>query len=473
MPLRDLLLAGILAASIPLVVRRPWLGILLWYWIGLMNPHRLTWGFMYDFPVAMLVAVITAMGLVLARDREPPPLTKEMVLLAGMVVWFTVTSYFAWVSAAWNYWEQFMKILLFTFLTPVLIHGRRRVEFLVLVITASIAFYGAKGGWFSITGGFQNHVLGPPKSFIRGNTSLGLALVMILPLILVVSRQLVQGRMQCLAGFRWSRWAGWAGYLSFWLTGLAILGTFSRGAMLALAVVAPLIFLLMRHKVILAGLGVAVILAVGVTFPDRVVERMETLQNIEEDGSAMSRIESWGVNWNIARENPLTGAGFNLVMAGNERWLSYSPMQGEGRTRALSAHSNYFQVLGHHGFVGLGLYLGLLGAVCLSLGRLALRARRRKDTEWISEYAWAILVGTIGYVAAGAFLDMAYFTLFYAFVALTVVLRREYKWALEAQGQSEFGQPAVVAGEHRGPIPHGARRVQTNGSNGPNRYGAT
>lgn len=434
MALRDLLLFATLLASIPVVLYRPWIGFLLWYWIALMSPHRLTWGFMYDFPVAVLVASVTLMGLILARDRRPVPASPEIFLICAMAAWFTLTTYLAWVpTAAWNYWEQFMKILLFTLLTPMLIHGRRRVEWLMIVVAVSIGFYGIKGGVFTLATGGQSHVLGPPRSFIAGNTNLGLALVMTLPLILVLARQATQGRLACLPDSLWLRLAGWGGYGAFWLTGLATLFTFSRGAMVGMATIAPWVFLKLRRKLALILIAVLAVGVIGVTVPDRLVQRVEALQGYQEDGSAMSRLQAWSVAWNIARENPLTGAGFRLSGMGDERWLSYdtTTLEGWWPQRARAAHSNYFQVLGEHGFAGLGLYLALLATVILCLFRLARQARKRPDTVWISEYAWALLVGAVGYAVAGAFLDMAYFTLFYAFVALTLILRREYRTALE------------------------------------------
>ncbi len=447
MALRDLLLLAVLMASIPFVLYRPWLGILLWYWIGIMNPHRLTWGFMYDFPVAMLAAGVTLVALVIARDRLPPPATKEIFLLCALAFWCTVTTYLAWVpDAAWNYWEQFVKVVLFTLITPMLVHGRVRVEWLVIVITASLAFYGVKGGLFTIMTGGQAHVLGPARSFISGNTNLGLAMIMVLPLILVLARQLVEERLGCLSPTKWTRLAGWGSYAAFWLTGLATLFTFSRGAMVGLGAIAPFLFAKMRRKLVLVLMVVLAVGAIGITVPDRLAQRAESIENYRQDGSAMSRIQAWNVAWNIALENPVTGAGFGMASMGDQRWLSYdtTDMEKWWPQQARATHSNYFQVLGHHGFVGLALYLGLLGSISLSLFRLARNARKRAETVWIGEYAWAILVGLVGYAVAGAFLDMAYFTLFYAFVALAVILRREYEWVMQESAEAEPG-PAEAA----------------------------
>lgn len=457
MALRDLLLLAVLVGSIPFILYRPAVGILMWYWVGLMNPHRLTWGVMYDFQLAMLVGGLTLFALVITRERQPLPVTREVGLILAMAVLFTVTSYTAWVPAsAWSYWDQFMKILLVTLVTPLLIYGRKRVELLVVVVTLSLAFYGLKGGVFTLASGGNFHVLGPSRSFISGNTALGLAMLMVMPFLLVLSRQVVQGRLACLPDSLWSRRLGWLGYATFWLTGLATVFTYSRGAALGLGAIAPFLFKKMRYKACLVAAGVLAVGVVGVTVPDKLIDRTQTIQTFQEDRSAMQRIQAWGVNWNIARERPLTGAGFDLVDAGTDRWIGYANFLGDWPdNRARSAHSNYFQVLGQHGFLGLALYLSLLGCVMFSLAQMAIKARRQPETVWIAEYAWAALVGLIGYAVAGAFLDMAYFTLYYAFIALTIVLRREFAVALQGKKEettrSEPGPEPAPAPAHAVP----------------------
>ena len=429
--MRDLLLFAIIMGLIPLILYRPWLGILGWYWVGIMNPHRLTWGFMYDFQVAMLIGVVALAALVIAKDKKAPPLTAPTILIGLMAAYFTFTTFFAWApEAAWNYWDQPMKIFLMTIVTTMLIHGKKRVELLAIVIVGSLAFYGIKGGLFTIMTGGQYHVLGPARSFIQGNTSLGLAMLMVLPLMLVLARQATQRRLASFPDAPWVSWVGWGGYAAFWLTGLATVFTYSRGALLGLAAIGPFVFAKMRYK---AAMVIVCLLAAGTVIalvPEQLFDRARTIQEYEEDWSAMQRIQAWGVNWNIAVENPWTGAGFAMVNMPTELWLSYANFQGPWHPGARVAHSNYFQVLGHHGFAGFALYMMLLITVMVSLFRLARRARRSAETLWISEYAWAVLVGLIGYAVAGAFLDLAYFDLFYAYVALTVILRREYAWAV-------------------------------------------
>ena len=62
--MRDALVLMLVAGSLPLIFMRPWIGILVWSWLGYMNPHRLTWGFAYDFPFAQIVGIVTLLALV-------------------------------------------------------------------------------------------------------------------------------------------------------------------------------------------------------------------------------------------------------------------------------------------------------------------------------------------------------------------------------------------------------------------------
>ena len=58
--MRSILLFIIIAVAIPFLFKRPWLGVLMWVLVSVMNPHRLTFGFAYAFQFAAIIAVITA-----------------------------------------------------------------------------------------------------------------------------------------------------------------------------------------------------------------------------------------------------------------------------------------------------------------------------------------------------------------------------------------------------------------------------
>jgi len=459
--MRDYLLFMIIMVLVPVILARPWVGIPAWYWVGLMAPHGLTWTFMRSFPVATVIGGTTLLALLLSKDRRPMPFTREMVLMFAFLGWITLTSYFAVNSSgAWGFWQHFVKILLITFVTPMLIYGQQRILWVLLVITFSIAFYGLKGGIFAISTGGNYMVLGPPGSYLSGNTYIGLAMVMVLPLVLVSARMFRE---------KWVDWSkegwgiiqrfslpiGWGIYGVFWLTAIATLATHSRGALVGVLAIAPFMFWHMRRKWLLVSLAVIAVGVVGVQAPERLMDRWQTIQTYEEDTSAMQRIQAWGVNWNMAMESPITGMGFRNHHLGYDWWISYANFEGTWN-HVLSPHSIYFGVLGEHGFGGLTIFILLLACTMLTLNRIRRRARRTTGQEWLAEYAWAIQVGLMGYIVAGAFLDVIYFNLLYAFIALTIIMRRELEEAprtVEAQ-QKQPGNSAVPSAH--GPQPGGA-----------------
>ena len=444
--MRDILLALIFAGLVPVILRHAWVGIPTLFWVSLFTPQLQTWTFMHGFQAAMLFAVVTLAAMVFSKDRKPFPWTRETVMLVVMAAYFAMTSHFAVNSSgAWDYWLYFMKIMLVTFITPILVYGQRRILITLLVITGSLAFFGLKGGIFAIQTGGAHMVLGPMGSYLAGNTYIGLAMLMVLPLILVSARlfhrQWVEFRFPVMNRFAVP--IGWMGYAVFWLTCVAILATHSRGAFIGMLVVVPLLFLHMQKKwllVLVAFVGIGV---VGVTAPEPLVEQWKSIQTYDEDTSAMQRIQSWGVNWNMALERPLTGMGFRNTALGYDWWISYAEFEGTWR-HVLSPHSIYFQMLGHHGFGGLTVYVLLAAFTFLTLNRVRRTAKRRTGQIWLSEYAWALQAGLAGFFAAGIFLDVAYFNLYYAFIALAIIMRRELVEAPQKVSSARAGASPYV-----------------------------
>ena len=67
---------------------------LLWTWIGLMNPHKLTWGFAYDFPFAMIVGVVTILAILISSEPKKLPLAPPVKALLAFNLWMTITTIF-------------------------------------------------------------------------------------------------------------------------------------------------------------------------------------------------------------------------------------------------------------------------------------------------------------------------------------------------------------------------------------------
>jgi len=415
--MRDLLVTIIVFGAIPWVLSKPYIGIYVWYWLGLMNAPQACFGFAQAFPFAQVTAIVTLGSILITKDKKSVPWDTGLVLLVLLYSHMALTSTTAWIPAdAWNKWLDFGKIVLITIVMTTVIYGRERIRMLVLLATLSVGFYGFKGGIFSIVTGGAHRVWGPPgNTFISGNNEIGLALGMVIPLLIALGRE------------ERRRWLSIMLYFTVFLSSIAAIFTYSRGALLGLAVILSLTFLKSRKKYFLIPLLIPLAIFGKSLVPEQLVQRTETIGSYEQDKSAMQRILAWKVAWRIAIERPLVGAGFDFEDSGSElRWLSYTdPADAWLGNNVYVAHSIYFQALGQHGFLGLALFLGILASSLRATRSLHRSAKDWPDAQWIGAYAVAINVGLIGFMVSGAFLNLAWFDLIWLYVGLLAVLKRE------------------------------------------------
>src|SRR2546425_1806370 len=189
-PMRDYVLTLLIFLLVPVCLLRPWLGFIAWYWLGLMNPHRLTWDFACSMPFAAWIGGATLVGMVFARDRKPIAWNREMILMVVLLAYFAFTTLFAWApDNAWPQLNKVAKIFVMTILMTMFIYGEGRIKAMLYTIALSLGFYGLKGAVFVVSTGGAGQVQGPEGSFLEGNTFIGLALVMVLPLLLYLGRE--------------------------------------------------------------------------------------------------------------------------------------------------------------------------------------------------------------------------------------------------------------------------------------------
>ena len=408
--LRSLLVAAIIFGLLPFCFFRPWIGVLLWTWISYMSPHRMSYGFAFDFPFALIISVVTLAGLLVSKDRGRIPITIETVLLAILWVVFFLSTFLSafYPDAAWAQLNKVSKILLMTFVTAMLINSKQRIFALFAVVAFSLGFFGFKGGiWSILSGGgsADSQVLGPEGTFLGGNTEIGLALNMNLPILLYLRRHVKRPWLRHLM------------LVTFFLTIIAIIATYSRGALLGLIAVVGFIIVLSKARawgIALLVIGIPLVLTLA---PERWIGRMQTIKTYEGDASAMGRIHMWILSMRIAADRPFLGGGFRCMT--EEITLRYFP---ESPDRGFDAHNIFFQILAEHGVTGLLLYAGLIFVTFGTLGRIHRRARDNLDLAWMADFARMIQGSLVAYVVSGFFLSLCYFDLFFLLVAATAAM---------------------------------------------------
>ena len=431
MPLRDLFLTGIFAVTLPWVFRYAFIGVLLWTWVGIMNPHKLAFGYMYNAPIAMIIGLITLAALFTTRDRVKLPMAAPLVFMGLFTVWTLLTTFFAYYpSQSIVQLEKVIKIQLMLFVTAAVLYKWEHIRLFLWVNVLSLAFYGIKGGLYTLRTGGGGQVWGPPGGFIGGNNELALALIMAIPL------------MHFLRLTTPHVWLKRALLMMMVLSALSALGTQSRGALVAIAAMGAVLWWRAPNKLINAVVVSALAASIWTFMPESWHERMHTIQNYEEDGSAMGRIFAWQTAVNIANDRPL-GAGY--AMYEDPIFMVYAPPAGDSRfdpTIARAAHSIYFQVIGEHGWTGFFFFIMIWVTAWFLAGRLRRKTKGDPELGWLYYFGSMAQVSLVGWAAGGAFLSLAYWDFPYNLVVALVVAER---WRRERALMPEVAVPEPPA----------------------------
>lgn len=426
--MRDIIITLIVFGSLPLTLKRPWIGVLMWVWISVMNPHRLSWGFAYSYPFAAIIAATTLVGLLITRDPKKLPVTPITIALIAFTLWMNFTTLFAFYpEPAREMLSRVDKIMLMTLVTAMLIKSRKHINYLVWALVISIGYYGVKGGLFTVLTGGGSIVWGPPGSLIEGNNEVALAFITIIPImfyLLLVAE---------------NKWVKRAMMAAMPLCGIAAIGSYSRGALLGIA--AMLLFLWLKSpKKVVPAIVMVMLIPIAVAFmPDKWSQRMDTINEYKSDASAMGRINAWKMAFNLANDKVLIGGGFEIW--NGVTFSRYAPDPDDPH----AAHSIYFQALGEHGWVGLLLYLSL-GVLTWRKGTWIIRKTNHlPDLKWAAHLATMIQVSLIGFAVGGAFLSLVYYDVPYYLMMAMVAAGSLVEKALAEQRAIARNDAAALA----------------------------
>ncbi|MDQ3186377.1 MAG: DUF5935 domain-containing protein, partial [Pseudomonadota bacterium] len=132
--MRDILVTLVVFGSLPFILKRPYIGVLMWVWISVMNLHTQGWGFARSFPFAAIIGGVTLVSLLFTKESKNLPLTPITIILAAFVLWMNVSTIFAiHPDETFLQWIKVMKIMLMTFVTFMLIKTKQHIQLLIWV----------------------------------------------------------------------------------------------------------------------------------------------------------------------------------------------------------------------------------------------------------------------------------------------------------------------------------------------------
>ena len=426
--MRDLVFAAAWAVLVPAALLSADVGVLVWVWVALLSPNELLYGFMAAVPFNKVATGATLASMVVTKQRKDFYFDKTMATLLLLAVTATISWLGALVASPLtdDLYQKLLKIIVLAFAIAAVMHTRERIHALVFVIVLALSFLGVKEGLIYLLTAGGHKVLG--SGSIGDNNSLATALLMIVPLAFHLSRYTAVRAVRI----------GLLVVLG--LSVVTVVATYSRGGFIGLLLLGLLLVKNSPNK--LRSLLLIVVAGALVYFlaPAAWFERIDTIKDAGNDGSFMGRVVAWKISWLIAMAHPLFGGGPHAVQQ-LAVWSTFRPLLDTldfiptppADEFPHAAHSTYFEVLGDLGFVGLAVFLSMLGTAFWNCRKIRLLCRGDPALAWAGDLAHMLQASLLVYAVTTAALSMGYFELLYVLVALSSRCLRTVQQSRAAQ----------------------------------------
>ena len=422
--MRDLVMLLLLPVMLYAMVQRPFIAVGMWLWTALFFPNAWVYGIASVPRYNLLFTAVAVIGYLAWKHKPKVELTGLVVIILAFFFWTlgsTITS-IGLPAVSWEYWIRFSKVMALFVFVVLVVKDKLHFDFMLWCVVLSVGFYADLETLKFIVSGGGHKIVGLSGHVLGDRNELALAFVMTMPLCYYLWVE--YGKQ--------SRILNLALLGTIALLGLGVIGTQSRGGLIALLVLVGYMYLKSDRKMLFTVLIVA--LGIGASFlvSTDYVARVDTISTAEADSSFMSRVVAWKLSFIMAMQNPFFGGGIKS--------LEYFPVWSElskdffaypwfytgtelpNAAFARAAHSIYFQVLGDQGFVGLALYIGCLIVSFMKASSVARRARKMGAPAWLPTAAAMVQLSIFAFAVGGAALSLAYFDLLFALFGLVVVL---------------------------------------------------
>ena len=411
--MRDLAFVAFLAGLLALGLKRPFLFVLAYIYVDTVSPQRLSYFLLNSIPLSLIVALLAMGGWALADRKDQLSFSVRQGLLLVLLAYAGVTTLYADfpVDAA-EKWDSAWKTLVFALFLPFTLRTKLRIEAVLLFLTLSAAAIIVVGGIKTVLSGGGYGVLNlmvDNNSGLYESSTISTVSIALIPIILWFTRHGTifppDWRVKVFA----------AGLIFACL--LMPIGTEARTGLVCIAVLGVLMLRDMKRRILyIAGAGLLGLAAIPF-LPASFTSRMGTMQELQADQSAGTRLAVWAWTWDYAQHHPF-GGGFGAYRS-NRIQVQMVSTQSAGDVQVVTTqteadearayHSAYFEMLGEQGFPGLFLFL-TINAIGLVRMETIRRRYRRRDGEkaWIAPLATALQHFQIVYMVGELFVGIAY-----------------------------------------------------------------
>jgi probable O-glycosylation ligase (exosortase A-associated) len=452
--MRDLGLIAFLLAVLALGMKRPFVFVLAFVYVDIVQPQRLSYYLLSSASISMMLAPLAMGAWLLFDEKRWTRFSGRQGLILLTLVYVALTTFNADLPVEAQYkWVWVWKVLVFAAFLPFTLWSRLRIEALLLVVTLSAASIIIAVGIKTAAGGGG---YGANLAFVDNNTGLfegstmSTAAIALVPIIMWLMRH------GTLFPTDWR--VKLFSYSLIFACLLIPVGTQARTGMLCIA---ALVVLLLRHvkrRFLYIGLLGVVGLAAMPLLPSSFSERMGTIKEYEADASASTRLAIWSWTIDYATKNPF-GGGFEAYRQ-NKLQIAVKDVEGSGATSRVQQeivqdqgrayHSSYFEMLGEQGFPGLALFLLLHLYGVFRMEALRRRFRRAgPEDEWVGSLAGALQTAHLIYLVGSLFVGIAFMPFMYMLIGAEIGLDNHLKRKAKlAAGEKrmvpvKLGKPAL------------------------------
>lgn len=344
------------------------------------------------------------------RQVEKSPVFFLIIALNIVVVLSAVTAQFpGW---SWSQIHHSYNWVVIYFLTVSIVNTRQRLFFLVLIFLVAsfkLSLHGTRT--FASRGfAFTEWGLKGPPGFFENSGELAMQMLIFAPMMWFFAQAMKPHLGKWM--YRFFMFAAATGVIT-------IIGSSSRGGQLALAIQLIIVFLIGRFSM----KSMLAVVFVGLTalflLPEKQLERFTTAG---EDKTSQSRLLYWEHGWEMMKNYPAFGVGFDGFRFYHAKY--YSSATESLTKRPEVAHNSFVQVGTGTGFTGLFIF-----TLLVILGFTNSRKIRKNVGErdgvacFDAALSRGFSAGLWGFLVAGQFISAAFYPFIWIQLALIMSLK--------------------------------------------------
>lgn len=412
--MHDLAFVGFLGLLFALGLRKPFLFVLVYAYIDIVSPQRLTYYLLNSIPISLIAVIASVGGWAIADDKRGLRFAPRQWLLLALLAYCGISTVYAdFPAEALDKWDWVWKALAFAIFLPFTLRTKLRIEALLLFMILSASSIIVVGGiktLFSGGGYGELNLMVSNNAGLYEGSTISTVAVAIVPIILWFSRFGTVFPPNPLVKF-----------YCFALVIACLLipiGTSTRTGLLCILLVGVMMLRNVKRRLVYMGAAAALVTIAVPFLPAAYLERMQTIKSYQGDNSASTRVAVWKWTLGFVQERPF-GGGFEAYRQNKIRFDRIEMVQTDAHNvkiqstvetdQARAYHSAYFEMLGEQGWPGLTLWL------LINLGGIArmemLRRRYGKPDsgyEWAGSLAGALQVAHMVYMLGASFVGIAF-----------------------------------------------------------------